>query len=142
MTTEAEIRARHVPCEADADGEWPHCAMHHDDIAEMQPWPCDTADALRLLDEARDERDEARGFTTDYLTLYNDTKRERDAAIARAEKAEAALAAVRTALTDEDEIAHGEARVCAYCEAEWPCRTQQGIDRLLAALAAYEGGPR
>ena len=51
---------------------------------------------------------------------------------------------VIAALTDEDEIAHGEAwddvrkagvGVCAYCDGDWPCRTQQGIDRLLARLA-------
>ncbi len=49
--------------------------------------------------------------------------------------------AVIAALTDENEIAHGEAYdgkrlmgVCAYCDDEWPCRTQQGIDRLLARL--------
>ena len=53
------------------------------------------------------------------------------------------LAPVIAALTDEDEIAHGEAvmenrrgqllemNVCAYCGSEWPCRTQRGIDRLL-----------
>jgi hypothetical protein len=58
--------------------------------------------------------------------------------------------ALRAALTDEDEIAHGEAwddvqkrgiGVCAYCDDEWPCRTQRGIDRLLAALAASDAGP-
>lgn len=58
--------------------------------------------------------------------------------------------AVRAALTDEDEIAHGEAvrggdtrdprtyegvGVCAYCGDDWPCRTQRGIERLLARLA-------
>ena len=53
---------------------------------------------------------------------------------------------VRAALTDEDEIAHGEAvvergrrrlemNVCAYCREEWPCRTQRGIDRLLALVS-------
>ncbi len=54
------------------------------------------------------------------------------------------LDVVRAALTDEDEIAHGEAwsagrgegiGLCAYCSDSWPCRTQRGIDRLLAALA-------
>ena len=53
---------------------------------------------------------------------------------------------IRAALTDEDEIAHGESwddvrkkglGVCAYCEDEWPCRTQRGIDRLLAALSEH-----
>jgi len=46
------------------------------------------------------------------------------------------------ALTDEDEIAHGEAwsetkgglGVCAYCDEAWPCRTQRGIDKALTAL--------
>lgn len=53
---------------------------------------------------------------------------------------------VVAALTNEDEIAHGEAwlydgdnaghglGVCAYCDDKWPCRTQRGINRLLAAL--------
>jgi hypothetical protein len=56
---------------------------------------------------------------------------------------------VRRALTSEDEVAHGEAirggwtedprsrdgmGVCAYCDAPWPCRTQQGIDRLLGIV--------
>jgi hypothetical protein len=53
---------------------------------------------------------------------------------------------VRAALTSEDEIAHGEAVTqhatrtyerlgrCAYCEEIWPCRTQRGIDRLLAII--------
>jgi hypothetical protein len=55
--------------------------------------------------------------------------------------------AVIEALTSEDEIGHGEAvkdgpdgyvrlGVCAYCDGEWPCRTQRGIDRLLAAVAS------
>jgi hypothetical protein len=55
-------------------------------------------------------------------------------------------AAVHVALTDEDEIAHGEAVFeggdgavvrtgkCAYDGEPWPCRTQRGIDRLLARL--------
>lgn len=55
-------------------------------------------------------------------------------------------AKVVSALTSEDEIAHGEAvvesrlgrmlemNVCAYCGSEWPCRTQRGVDRLLAVL--------
>ncbi len=52
---------------------------------------------------------------------------------------------VIAALTSEDEIAHAEAwneaenrgiGICAYCGHEWPCRTQQAIDRLLAALRA------
>lgn len=56
-------------------------------------------------------------------------------------KVEAAIAA----LTSEDEIAHGEAwddvrkrgrGECAYCDMDWPCRTQRGIDRLLAILRA------
>ena len=54
-----------------------------------------------------------------------------------------ALRPVLAALTSEDEIAHGEAitmrggagvGVCAYCEDEWPCRTQRGIDRLLSSF--------
>jgi hypothetical protein len=55
---------------------------------------------------------------------------------------------VRAALTDEDEIAHGEAfydgglGVCAYCRNEWPCRTQQGINRLLARLAGEDSDSR
>lgn len=55
-------------------------------------------------------------------------------------------ALIREALTSEDEIAHGEAVFerdgalvrtghCAYCDDDWPCRTQRGIDRLLVALA-------
>lgn len=53
------------------------------------------------------------------------------------------LDALLAALRSEDEIAHGEAwdderkrglGVCAYCDDEWPCRTQQGIDRALAAF--------
>ena len=63
---------------------------------------------------------------------------------------------VIAALTSEDEIAHGEAVFerdgrlvqtgkCAYCDDDWPCRTQRGIDRLLASLrdpprAAYWDG--
>jgi hypothetical protein len=69
------------------------------------------------------------------------------------EAADRALAELRRevedALTSEDEIAHGEAVVerpdgnqggyiglgsCAYCDGEWPCRTQRGIDRLRASL--------
>jgi hypothetical protein len=54
---------------------------------------------------------------------------------------------VIAALTDEDEIAHGEAvsgtaglpiGLCTYCGDDWPCRTQRGIDRLVAALASPE----
>jgi hypothetical protein len=57
-----------------------------------------------------------------------------------------ALALAVDSLTSEDEIAHGEAvwerdggavvetGRCAYCDDEWPCRTQRGIDRLLAAI--------
>lgn len=75
------------------------------------------------------------------------------------------IAAAVAALTDEDEIAHGEAvrggnsndpqayegmGVCAYCGDAWPCRTQRGIDRLLALFldhsaarsAVNENGPR
>jgi hypothetical protein len=63
------------------------------------------------------------------------------------EQSEKRLSDVRTALTSEDEIAHGEAvregpdgyvrlGVCAYCDDTWPCRTQRGIDRLLAAIQA------
>lgn len=52
--------------------------------------------------------------------------------------------AIIDALTSEDEIAHGEAYepshgglgVCAYCDREWPCRTQRAIDRLLAVIAS------
>jgi hypothetical protein len=58
-------------------------------------------------------------------------------------------AAVVAALTNEDEIAHGEAvaerdgvrvalGVCAYDDDPWPCRTQRAIDRLLAVLAAKD----
>ena len=51
---------------------------------------------------------------------------------------------VIASLTSEDEIAHGEAwddvrkvglGSCAYCDDEWPCRTQRGIDALLARLS-------
>ncbi len=53
---------------------------------------------------------------------------------------------LRAALTSEDEIAHGEAVKegpdgyvplgrCAYCDGAWPCRTQRGINRLLARLS-------
>ena len=56
---------------------------------------------------------------------------------------------VIAALTDEDEIAHGEAVVmqdseyvplglCAYCDDTWPCRTQRGIDRLLTLIRAAD----
>ena len=49
---------------------------------------------------------------------------------------------VEAALTDEDELAHGEAvadngrclGMCAYCDRDWPCPTQQAVDRLLAAI--------
>jgi hypothetical protein len=62
--------------------------------------------------------------------------------------AEAPMDVIRKALTSEDEIAHGEAwhsdkgglGVCAYCDADWPCRTQQGLDRLLATLS-QKGSP-
>jgi hypothetical protein len=65
---------------------------------------------------------------------------------APAEARAGGLDVIRAALTSEDEIAHGEAYepsrgglgVCAYCDGEWPCRTQQGINRLLARLAAEE----
>jgi hypothetical protein len=52
----------------------------------------------------------------------------------------------KVALTSEDEIAHGEAVTqhangtyerlgqCAYCNDIWPCRTQRGINRLLAII--------
>ena len=55
---------------------------------------------------------------------------------------------VRAALISENEIAHGEAVTpdpiadlrglgwCAYCRDVWPCRTQRGINRLLAILDA------
>ena len=51
-------------------------------------------------------------------------------------------AELRERLTSEDEVGHGEAYepsrgglgVCAYCDGEWPCRTQRGIDKLLALL--------
>jgi hypothetical protein len=61
-----------------------------------------------------------------------------------------ALERVKAALTDEDEIAHGEAwslaplrglGICAYCEGNWPCRTQRGIDRLLEAIGAALAQP-
>jgi len=64
----------------------------------------------------------------------------RRAAEARA-AAEQQNAALRTALLSEDEIAHAEAYydgplgVCAYCDREWPCRTQKAIDRALSAAA-------
>jgi hypothetical protein len=58
---------------------------------------------------------------------------------------EAGLDAVRAALVSEDEIAHGEASdgvrglgECAYCDMPWPCRTQRGIDRLLARLSSAD----
>ena len=50
---------------------------------------------------------------------------------------------VEAALTDENELAHGEAvyerggpglGMCAYCDEDWPCSTQQTVDRLLANL--------
>ena len=49
---------------------------------------------------------------------------------------------VEAALTDEYELAHGEAvaddgrclGMCAYCDQDWPCHTQQAVDRLLAAI--------
>lgn len=69
-----------------------------------------------------------------------------DTGVARSTPAEA-LDAVIAALTDEDEIAHGEAwddvrkqgrGFCAYDDDDWPCRTQKGIDRLLARLTPKE----
>lgn len=64
----------------------------------------------------------------------------------REAEGDALLARIRVALTDEDEIAHGEAvganggtGECAYCGDAWPCHTQRAIDRLLARLPA-EGG--
>ena len=56
-------------------------------------------------------------------------------------------AVVAAAMTSEDEIAHGEAvyerdgeiihtAECAYDDEAWPCRTQQGIDRLLQQVKA------
>lgn len=56
------------------------------------------------------------------------------------------LRAARKALMSEDEIGHGQAAMegfggevvllgeCAYCDGDWPCRTQAAIDRLLAKL--------
>ncbi len=60
------------------------------------------------------------------------------------------LVVVRSALASEDEIAHGEAwseargglGVCAYCDDEWPCRTQRGIDRLLRYIGDTPVGLR
>lgn len=64
----------------------------------------------------------------------------------REAEGDALLARIRVALTDEDEIAHGEAvganggtGECAYCGDAWPCHTQRAIDLLLARLPA-EGG--
>lgn len=101
-----------------------------------QLWPCATTRLLATITVERAEKERIYAEYQRIVALENETAAERDAVRAH----------LVASLTDEDEIAHGEAvsmdfsgemfglGICAYCDKPWPCPTQSAIDRALAAL--------